>query len=46
MIHMPLKWHHIDKCNNNYKNVDVLTSILVCLNSFTLNMSVIYNGWK
>jgi hypothetical protein len=34
MIHMPLKWHHIDKCNKNCRKVDVLTSILVCLGSF------------
>jgi hypothetical protein len=25
MIHMPLKWHHIDTCNKNYKKVDFLT---------------------
>ncbi len=31
---MPLKWHHIDKCNKNCKKVDVLTSILACLSSF------------
>jgi len=34
MIHMPLKWHHINKCNKNCKKVDILTSILACLNSF------------
>ncbi len=34
MIHMPLKWHHINKCNKNCKKVDVLTSILACLSSF------------
>jgi len=33
MIHMPLKWHHIDKCNKNYKKVDILTLILACLSS-------------
>jgi hypothetical protein len=35
MIHMPLKWHHIDKCNKNCRKVDILTSILAQLNSFT-----------
>ncbi len=35
MIHMPLKWHHIDKCNKNYIKIDVLTSISTCLSSFT-----------
>jgi hypothetical protein len=35
MIHMPLKWHHIDKCNKNCKKIDVLTSILARLNSST-----------
>jgi hypothetical protein len=34
MIHMPLKWHHINKCNKNCKKIDVLTSILVHLSSF------------
>jgi hypothetical protein len=34
MIHMPLKWHHVDKCNKNCKKVDVLTSILARLSSF------------
>jgi len=33
MIHMPLKWHHINKCNKNYRKVDILTSILACLSS-------------
>jgi hypothetical protein len=23
MIHIPLKWHHIDKCNKNCKKVDI-----------------------
>jgi transposase len=46
IIHMPLKWHHINKCNNNCKKIDVLISILVHLNSFTPIMNVIYNGWK
>jgi hypothetical protein len=47
MIHMPLKWRRIDECNKNCKKIDVLTLIfLVRLNSFTLNMNVIYNGWK
>jgi hypothetical protein len=27
MIHMLLKWHHIDKCIKNYKKVDFWTSI-------------------
>ncbi len=35
MIHMPLKWHHIDKSNKNCRKVDVLTSILACLSSST-----------
>jgi hypothetical protein len=35
MIHMPLKWDHIDKCNKNCRKVDVLTSILACLSSST-----------
>jgi hypothetical protein len=34
MIHMPLKWHHIDKYSNNCKKVDILTSILVRLSSY------------
>jgi hypothetical protein len=34
MIHMLLKWHHIDKCNKNCRKVDVLKSILACLGSF------------
>jgi len=34
MIHMPLKWHHIGKCYNNCKKIDVLTLILVHLSSF------------
>jgi hypothetical protein len=34
MIHMVLKWHHIDKCNKNCIKVDVFTSILAHLNSF------------
>jgi hypothetical protein len=25
MIHMPLKWHHIDTYDKNYKKVDILT---------------------
>ncbi len=29
MIHMPLKWHHIDECNKNYQKFNVLTLILV-----------------
>ncbi len=33
MIHMPIKWHHIDKCNKNCKKIDILTSILVHLSS-------------
>jgi hypothetical protein len=33
MIHMSLKLHHIDKCNKNWRKVDVLTSILVRLSS-------------
>ncbi len=32
---MPLKWHHIDKCNKNCRKVDILRSILVCLSSST-----------
>jgi hypothetical protein len=35
MIHMPLKWHHIDKCNKNCRKVDALTPILVYLSSST-----------
>jgi hypothetical protein len=27
MIHMPLKWQHINKWNKNYKKNDILTSI-------------------
>jgi len=34
MIHMTLKWHHIDKCNKNCTKVDVLTPTLACLSSF------------
>jgi hypothetical protein len=37
MIHMPLKWHHTDKCNKNCRKVSVLTSILTHLNSFACN---------
>ncbi len=33
MIHMPLRLHHIDKCNKNWRKVDVLTSILARLGS-------------
>jgi hypothetical protein len=33
MIHMPLKWHHIEKCNKNCKKVDFLELILARLNS-------------
>jgi hypothetical protein len=33
MIRMPLKWHHINKYNKNCRKVDILTSILACLNS-------------
>jgi hypothetical protein len=33
MINMPLKWHHIDKCNKNCRKNDVLISILACLSS-------------
>jgi len=33
MIHVPLKWHHIDKCNKNCRQVNVLTSILARLSS-------------
>jgi hypothetical protein len=34
MIHMLLKWHHIDECNKNCKKVNVLTSILAHLSSY------------
>jgi len=37
MIHMPLKWHHKDKCNKKYRKVDVLTPILACLRSSAPN---------
>ncbi len=33
MLHMSLKWHHIDKSNKNCKKIDVFTSILASLNS-------------
>jgi len=33
MIHMSLKWHHIDNHNKNSKKIDILTSILAHLNS-------------
>jgi len=25
MINMPLKWHHIDKCENKLEKIDILT---------------------
>jgi hypothetical protein len=31
MIQLPLKWHHIDKCNKNCRKVD----ILACFSSST-----------
>ncbi len=34
-IHMSLKWHHINKCNKNCKNISILISILARLNSST-----------
>jgi hypothetical protein len=27
MIHMPLKWHHINKCNKKYRKIDILTRL-------------------
>jgi hypothetical protein len=33
MIPMPLKWHHIDKCNKNCKFFDILALILAHLSS-------------
>ncbi len=36
MVHMPLKWHHIDTCNKNCKKIDILTSTLVHLSSSAL----------
>jgi hypothetical protein len=38
MIHMLLKWHHVDKCNKNWRKVDILTSILAHLSSSTLKL--------
>jgi hypothetical protein len=40
MIHMPLQWQHINKCNKNCRKVDILTSNLVHLNSSTPNYSL------
>jgi hypothetical protein len=31
IIDMPLKWHHIEICNKNCKNVDMLTRMLARL---------------
>jgi hypothetical protein len=37
---MPLKWHHINKCNKNCRKVNVLTSILAHLSSSTALKSI------
>jgi hypothetical protein len=39
MIHMPLKWHHIDKCNKNCWKINILESILAHLNPSTPKIS-------
>jgi hypothetical protein len=45
-FHMPLKWHHIDKCNNNCNFFDVLTSILTRLSSSAPYCVGLYGVYK
>jgi hypothetical protein len=51
MINMPLKCHHIEICNKNYRKIDTLKRILAHLYSstpegwgwfFLINLIIIY----